>query len=117
MLSVERISVLQSGCLVVGLFSICAAINYYPSPASRLGVALGIIAFVSIFLRVGWFVPFTIAGIWAGIISTQWIYPIVSDFREYFTPLVVGTVFGFAIGAMIDLMKPSHPKVQDADGP
>ena len=86
------------------------AIVDYSFVASQVGTALGIIAFVSIFLRVGWFVPFTIAGFW-----TAWSISFIAP--NWDVKLVLGTVCGFVIGAIIDSTKRPLPEVQAADEP
>jgi hypothetical protein len=65
---------------------------------------------VSIFLRVGWFVPFTIAGFYFGLFVLN--PPVKGGTIEYQMHetvgwILVGTVGGFIIGAVIDYSK-SH---------
>ena len=87
------------------LFSSFVALAEFPSYPWRFGIALAILATVSIFLRVGWFVPFTIAGSYFGMIVLD---PPVkggtvdSQMNQTVMCVVLGTIGGFVIGAVLD---------------
>ncbi|APZ96642.1 hypothetical protein Fuma_06315 [Fuerstiella marisgermanici] len=118
MLSRNQEPTLHIGCLVaLVFFSTYVALVTYPFGAWKFGAALGALAFLSIFLRVGWFVPFAIAGTYAGIMLDARVKggTIESQMQETIVSIVVGTVSGFAIGVTIDSMSRLHPRVQNAD--
>ncbi|MCB0909966.1 MAG: hypothetical protein KDB63_22950, partial [Nocardioidaceae bacterium] len=113
-----RKPMLQIGCLVaLVLFSTYVALVTYPFGAWKFGAALGTLAFVSIFLRVGWLVPFAVAGTYAGLLLDARVKggTIESQMHETVMSIVTGTAYGFAIGAMIDRIKRSHTHVRRAD--
>jgi len=96
----------RTGCLtMLVLFSTFVAIAAYPRRPWIFGSVLGTLAFVSIFLRVGWFVPFTIAGFYFGLMILD---PLVkggdalSRMLETVFYILVGTAGGFVIGALLD---------------
>lgn len=120
MLLRNRKSRLHIGCLLAILvFSAYLAIVTYPSGAWKFGAAFGSLAFASIFLRVGWFVPFAIAGAFLGMsLDAQ---PkggtVESQMQETVKSILGGTICGFVIGAMIDLRhKPTSP-LRNAEEP
>lgn len=118
MFSRNRKPIQQIGCLVaLVLFSTYVALVTYPFGAWKFGAAFGTLAFVSIFLRVGWFVPFTIAGAYAGMILDARVKggTLDSQMQETVMSVVVGTVLGFTIGGTIDSIKRTYPKVENAD--
>ena len=97
----------QIGCLIVLVcFSAFLALVSYPSGASRLAAAFGLLALTSIFLRVGWFVPFTIAGSYFGMLVLDPPLKggtIDSQMDQTVRCILVGTIVGFAVGALIDV--------------
>jgi hypothetical protein len=106
------------GCLIaLVVFSGYVAIVSYPAGAWRLGAAFAALAFASIFLRVGWFVPFAIAGTYTGMILDARVKggTIESQMQETVTSIVVGTICGFVIGAFIDASRRSHLETAHAD--
>ena len=71
----------------------------------ELPAAFGVLAFVSLFLRVGWTVPFTLAGSYFGVAVG---FPAVasgpwgSEGPRVLICTAIGIVVGFVIGASID---------------
>ena len=106
MVSTPHKSRAQVGCLsALVLFSGYIAFMTFPYHAWTFGAALGILAFASLFLRVGWFVPLTIAGFYFGLFVLD--PPIKggtaeSQMRETITCILMGTIGGFIVGALID---------------
>jgi hypothetical protein len=99
----------QIGCLIALVcFSALLAINAYPYLSWKFGAAFGLLTFASLFLSVGWFVPFTIAGSYFGMFVLDPSIKggtIESQMNETAGSIVMGTIVGFAIGAMIDLSR------------
>lgn len=95
----------QFGCLValVG-FSAVFAFASFPHPFWRLGAHFAIIAFASIFLRVGWFVQLSMTGAYLGI----WLQPIflngtyVARMEATLARIFIGAFVGFVVGFSID---------------
>lgn len=102
---------LQIGCLVtLVLFSTYVAFVTYPFGAWKFGAALGTLAFISIFLRVRWLVPFAIAGTYAGLLLDARVKggTIESQMHGTVMSIVMGTACGLAVGAMIDRIRMSN---------
>ena len=98
---------IQIACLLVlAAFSAFIAIRMFPYGFGRLGLAFTILSLASLFLRVGWFVPFTIAGTYAGIMMDARVKggSIESQMWETVTSIVFGAVIGFAFGGFLDLL-------------
>ena len=99
---------LQFGCLsLLVAFSILFAFMFYPYLAWKFGAGLAFFAFVSLFLRVGWVVPFTIAGFYFGIsILDPLLVDRLSDrSMPHLVCILVGTIGGAVLGAKIDNSK------------
>ena len=97
---------LRLGCLTLLVaFSAFIAFMTFPYRTWPFGAGLGTLAFVSIFLRVGWLVPFTIAGFYCGLFVLD---PVVkggtseTQMYETVTYVFFGTIIGFVIGAAMD---------------
>lgn len=87
------------------------AFTAYPNGIWRFGAAFGMLAFASIFLPVGWVVPFTIAGAYFGMFvldSTVKGGTIESQLNETVGCILLGTLVGFAIGAVLDVSRTGH---------
>ena len=118
MSSGDRKPMLLFGCLfALVLFSAYAAIVAYPFGAWKFGAALGGLAFVSIFLRVGWFVPFTISGTYVGLVLDARVKggTIESQMQETVTSIVAGAICGFVVGALIDSGMFAQRQTRQAD--
>ncbi len=110
------------GCLIaLILFSAYSAAMLYTTSSGpwQFFAAFGTLAFASIFLRVGWFVPFAIAGAYFGMLSDVRVKhgPIESQMEQTVTSIVAGTIFGFVIGAVIDTFRYWNPEPNNADEP
>ena len=97
------------GCLALLLiFSAFVAVAAYPSGVSILGAAFGGVALLCIFLKFGWWVPFTIAGCYFGMFILD---PAVKggdleyQMRETANAIVTGTILGSFVGAVIDVLQ------------
>lgn len=100
---------LQIGCLsALVLFSAHIAIIAFPYREWTYGAALGTLALVSLFLRVGWFVALTIAGFYFGLFvldSQVKGGTAETQMRETIYCILTGTIGGFFIGSLIDKFK------------
>ena len=103
----------QMGCLVALIsFSVFLAFTAYPYGVWRFGAAFGTLALVSVFLRVRWFVPFTIAGVYFGMFVLDPAVKggtIESQMNETVGYIVLGSLVGFVIGVSIDIGRRPHP--------
>lgn len=97
----------KSGCLIALLcFSIFLSAIVYPIDIWWWFIVFGLHALVSLFLRVGWVIPFTMAGIYFGIIVLDapgitggtW----ESRMEKTVTSILAGTVIGFGVGYTLD---------------
>lgn len=99
----------KNGCLfALAVFSAYCAVTEFPHPLWMFVAALGTLALVSIFLRFGWVVPFTIAGVYIGMIVLDPVMGRVLEIRmweTFFASIVLGAITGFGIGAVADASK------------
>ena len=102
----------QIGCLLTLIgFSAFLAVTNHPYVAAQIGIAFGLLALVSLFLRVGWFVPFAIAGVYLGMLVLD---PPVkhgayeAQMNETVCCILAGALVGFAIGITIDVFQYRH---------
>jgi hypothetical protein len=109
----------QKGCLVMLVcFFAFLALSAYPHDEWRFGAVFGLISLVSLFLRVGWVVPLTIAGIYFGMI----LDPPVKDgnmesrYKKTVCNILFGAIAGFAAGAFIDATRDARRHQAAADG-
>ena len=98
----------QRGCLfaLVCFSAYVAAFAYCPFWERKLGVALGLHALVCLLLRVGWVIPFMIAGCYLGMTVLDPTIKggtIESQMQETVNCIVTGTLIGFGIGAFLDI--------------
>lgn len=112
------------GCLIlIVLFSAFNALVTFPYGVVAFG-SFGVIALVSIFLRVGWCVPFTIAGFYFGmfVLNPSLKHgPIDAQMYETVGLVATGTVVGFGIGITLDMCSvpaddPSPPEHSQETG-
>ena len=99
----------QLGCLLLLLlFSTVVAAGFYPYGAWRFGAVFGGVALACMFLKVGWWAPFTIAGVYFGMFILD---PAVkggdleSQMRETAGAVVMGAVGGFLLGFVMDQIR------------
>lgn len=108
----------QMGCLVALIcFSAFLAFTAYPYGVWRFGAAFAILALASVFLRVGWFVPFTIAGAYFGMFVLDPPVKggtIESQMNETVGCILFGSVAGFVIGASIDMARRPDRRLETA---
>lgn len=108
------------GCLVALIcFSGLFALTTYPYGFWRLDAAFGLLALFSIFVRVGWFVPLTIAGAYFGL---ELFDPLIQggtmrpQLNETVGCIIFGAVVGFAFGATIDASRHARHRQITTDG-
>ncbi len=120
----RRPSLQKTGCLIsLVLFSAYVAIVAHPAGAWKFGAAFAALALVSIVLRVGWFVPFTIAGTYAGMmldagvkggtIESQMQETVTSIVREQF---VDSSLAPCSIPQGVPIRKPNTPTNKAVNG-
>lgn len=103
----------KRGCLgTLVLFSAVLAAGAYPHDWWFLWFILfGLHALVSIFVSVGWVIPFTMAGTYFGmfvLVSPIRGGSIESKMQEEVAGIIVGTFIGFCSGCAADLIFPTR---------
>jgi len=78
----------------------------YPYNAWLLGASLGVVATVTLFLRVGWAIPCMITGTYSGLIVDAHTKggTIESQMWETVLSIAVGTTIGLLAGLTIDFL-------------
>ncbi len=90
--------------LLLVAFSGFSAFQTYPCGVSLLSVGLGVVAFITVFLRVGWTIPCMIAGVYVGEICDATVKGGTEESQMWETvhAITVGTAIGLALGLAVD---------------
>ena len=90
--------------LLVVAFSGLLAEGAYPHRAWLLGASLGVVAAITLSLRVGWTIPSMIAGTYAGLVADAHVKggTLESQMWETVSAMVLGAMVGLFAGLVID---------------
>lgn len=110
----------KSGCLLALFsFSVCLSLIIYPMEFWWWFIVFGLHALVSLFFRVGWVIPFTMAGVYFGMLVLDAPGfsegPAYWQMRKTVSCILAGTVIGFGVGVTFDMIHCNRKVVPEGD--